>query len=75
MKKLLTLPLLLVLAGGLMAQSGPKDGADLPPADLDRVQAGQPAPDFTLPDSAGDDFSLSALHGKSVVLVFYRGYW
>jgi cytochrome oxidase Cu insertion factor (SCO1/SenC/PrrC family) len=74
-KKLLALPLLFALTGGLLAQNGPKDGADLPPADLDRVQAGQSAPDFTLPNSAGGSFTLSALRGKNVVLVFYRGYW
>ena len=72
-KKLVVL--LFVLAIGLCAQYGPKDGAELPPSDLDRVQAGQPAPDFTLPDSAGSSFTLSSLRGKNVVLVFYRGYW
>jgi cytochrome oxidase Cu insertion factor (SCO1/SenC/PrrC family) len=74
-KKLLALPLLFAMTTGLLAQYGPKDGADLPPADLNRVQAGQPAPDFTLPDAAGESFRLSSLRGKNVVLVFYRGYW
>ena len=37
---------------------------------------GQPAPDFTLPDAAGRAVSLADYRGKkSVVLVFYRGYW
>jgi cytochrome oxidase Cu insertion factor (SCO1/SenC/PrrC family) len=74
-KRLLLFPFLLTLTVGLWAQYGPKDGGDLPPADLERIQVGQPAPDFTLPDSAGHSFSLSSLRGKNVVLVFYRGYW
>jgi hypothetical protein len=37
---------------------------------------GQPAPDFTLPDSAGRPVSLADYRGRQpVVLVFYRGYW
>jgi peroxiredoxin Q/BCP len=32
---------------------------------------GAPAPDFSLPDDTGRTVSLSALRGKSVVLVFY----
>ncbi len=59
----------------LRAQNGPKDGQDLPPSDLDRVQAGQTAPDFTLPKPGGESLTLSSLRGKNVVLVFYRGHW
>ena len=37
---------------------------------------GTPAPDFTLEDVNGKNVSLSEFRGKkSVVLVFYRGYW
>ena len=54
---------------------GPKDGRDLPPADLNRVQAGQPAPDFTLEAADGRPVTLSDFRGKPVVLVFYRGQW
>jgi hypothetical protein len=37
---------------------------------------GRPAPDFTLPDSAGRPVSLADYRGRQpVVLVFYRGYW
>ena len=37
---------------------------------------GRPAPDFTLPDSAGRSIMLADYRGKKpVVLVFYRGYW
>lgn len=35
----------------------------------------QPAPDFTLKDAEGKDFTLSSLRGHNVVLYFYRGYW
>ncbi len=55
---------------------GPKDGRDLPPADLNRVQVGQPAPDFTLESMDGNPVTLSDFRGKKrVVLVFYRGHW
>lgn len=55
---------------------GPVDGHDLPPTDLDRVQAGDVAPDFTLVSLAGPRVTLSDLRGqKNVVLVFYRGHW
>jgi len=64
---------------GMMAQSvalGPVDGRDLPPIDLERVQVGQPAPDFTLASLAGPNVTLSDFRGeKNVVLVFYRGHW
>jgi cytochrome oxidase Cu insertion factor (SCO1/SenC/PrrC family) len=36
---------------------------------------GKPAPDFTLKDQNGHDFTLSSLHGNPVLLIFYRGYW
>ena len=40
------------------------------------LRVGEPAPDFTLPDSAGRPVSLADYRGKKpVVLVFYRGYW
>ncbi len=57
------------------ADYGPVDGAGLAASDLDRVQAGQTAPDFTLQRSDGTDLTLSSLAGKNVVLVFYRGHW
>jgi hypothetical protein len=46
-------------------------------------QVGQRAPDFTLPDSAGNSVSLTQLFSasagkeqpKALLLVFYRGYW
>ena len=38
------------------------------------IQEGKPAPDFTLKDIEGNDFSLSSLKGKYVVLDFW-GSW
>ena len=35
------------------------------------VEAGSPAPDFTMPTDGGGSVTLSALKGKSVVLYFY----
>ncbi len=67
---------LLLLSAPASAQLGPKDGADLAPTDLNRIKVGQAAPDFTLQDSDGKALTLSDFRGKkSVVLVFYRGYW
>lgn len=55
---------------------GPVDGRDLPPADLERVLAGSPAPDFTALSSSGDPVTLSDYRGeKDVILFFYRGHW
>lgn len=75
-----TLTLLVVIAASLTAVAqtklGPKDGAGLPAADLNRVSAGVAAPDFTLEDQDGKPVTLSDYRGKkTVVLVFYRGYW
>ena len=58
------------------AQLGPKDGAGLSASELDRIKVGQSAPDFTLEDANGKAITLSDFRDKkSVVLVFYRGYW
>jgi thioredoxin-dependent peroxiredoxin len=35
------------------------------------IEAGQSAPDFTLPDQDGEPVELSSLRGKAVVLYFY----
>ena len=35
------------------------------------IEAGTPAPDFSLPDQDGNEVSLESLRGKRVVLVFY----
>jgi cytochrome oxidase Cu insertion factor (SCO1/SenC/PrrC family) len=66
----------LLLAQPTMAQLGPKDGANLPPTDLQRIKVGEPAPDFTLQNQQGKTVSLSDYRGKKkIVLVFYRGHW
>jgi cytochrome oxidase Cu insertion factor (SCO1/SenC/PrrC family) len=66
----------LIAGSPALAQLGPKDGVGLIATELDRVKIGQPAPDFTLEDVEGKPITLSAFRGKkSVVLVFYRGYW
>ena len=60
----------------LAADLGPKDGRNLPAADLNRVRVGQQAPDFTLEAAGGRPITLSDYRGrKRVVLVFYRGQW
>jgi len=60
----------------VLAQLGPKDGADLSPTDLNRIKVGQPAPDFSLEDAGGKTIALSEFRDKkTIVLVFYRGYW
>ena len=49
--------------------------AQVSPADLNRVPAGQTPPDFELASADGGKVSLGSLRGKNLVLVFYRGYW
>jgi cytochrome oxidase Cu insertion factor (SCO1/SenC/PrrC family) len=62
--------------GSSRAQLGPKDAGTFQPTELDRIKVGETAPDFTLEDAEGKPISLSDYRGKkSVVLVFYRGYW
>jgi cytochrome oxidase Cu insertion factor (SCO1/SenC/PrrC family) len=57
-------------------QLGPKDATNLPPTDLERVKAGDQAPDFTLENMDGHKISLSDFRvKKNLVLVFYRGHW
>lgn len=57
-------------------ETGPVDGFDLPPTDLERVAVGDAAPLFTLDAYHGGTVSLSDFQGeKNVVLVFYRGHW
>ena len=76
--RILTIAFALFIFGAPVgAQLGPKDGgADLAPTDLNRVKVGQPAPDFTLEDINGKPVSLSDFRDKkTIILVFYRGYW
>lgn len=57
------------------APLGPVDGHDLAPVDTGRVAVGDAAPDFTLESRTGERITLSALRGRRVLLVFYRGHW
>jgi len=42
---------------------------------MPRLETGTEAPDFTLPDAEGVEFTLSSLKGRrAVVLVFNRGF-
>jgi len=42
---------------------------------MPRVELNKQAPDFTLPDFQGEQFSLSSLRDKkNVVIVFNRGF-
>jgi len=67
---------LFISAAPALAQLGPKDGVSGGPTELERVKVGQEAPDFALENVDGKALSLSDFRGKkSVVLVFYRGYW
>jgi hypothetical protein len=47
------------------------------PSASDAPQAGEPAPDFTLPDANGKPVTLSELRktNRAVLLIFFRGYW
>ena len=38
---------------------------------MTRLEAGDPAPDFTLPDADGNDVTLSDLRGRKVIVYFY----
>ena len=54
------------------------------PTSAKAPRVGQPAPDFSLPDTTGQTVSLADLRSKplpsgaapkGVLLIFYRGYW
>ena len=38
---------------------------------MDRLTPGDPAPEFTLPDDAGNQVSLADLRGRKVIVYFY----
>lgn len=42
-------------------------------SDLVHLDAGEPAPDFTLTDQNGEPFTLSRTRGSKVILYFYGG--
>ena len=91
-RQALTLAAIAVALGGCTAQNdsddaaladrsepvvlGPADGRNLPAVDLERVQVGDLAPDFSLASLGGPVITLSDFRGqKNVIVVFYRGYW
>ena len=39
------------------------------------VAVGQPILEFTAPDENGDIFDSASLHGKPILLKFFRGHW
>lgn len=49
--------------------------AGSPPARVDPVPAGEPAPEFTLPAGPDAEVSLSDLRGRPVILAFYPADW
>jgi len=53
-------------------KSAKKEGAAIPASALG---SGTPAPDFTLPDQAGEPVSLRDFRGRPAVLVFYPAAW
>ncbi|MEM7585084.1 MAG: redoxin domain-containing protein [Acidobacteriota bacterium] len=68
----LALMIALVPAADLAAEGSQAAEA----SQAERVQVGQAAPDFTLPDPDGTDHSLSTLRGeKNLLMVFFRGAW
>ena len=75
-RPLAALAFALAMTSPALAQLGPKEGANLAATEIERVKVGQPAPDFSLENIDGRALTLSEFRGKkSVVLVFYRGYW
>ena len=70
-----SIQLLLVLWAAtvtVMAQETPAKPAPQPAPPKTHLKVGQPAPDFTLPDTTGKPVKLSDFKGKkNVVLAFY----
>ena len=68
--------LMMGIASVTSAVLGPLDGENLVPVDLERVNVGDTAPDFSLKRSDETPVTLSQFRDKqAVVLVFYRGHW
>ena len=61
------------LVSGCAQNEPPAEPAGPPPADVElpEVSEGQVAPDFTAPSTSGEEVTLSALRGQTVVLYFY----
>jgi cytochrome oxidase Cu insertion factor (SCO1/SenC/PrrC family) len=69
--------LILLLAAALGAGPAPAEDAESSDApEAERIQVGDEAPDFALPDLDGEIHRLADLRGvKPLVLVFFRGAW
>jgi peroxiredoxin len=65
--------LFIALAVAIVAPCA-RGAAQSPPPALSPVTVGSPMPDFTLPSYQGPPVSLSGLRGKTVILIFPRGY-
>jgi peroxiredoxin len=65
-----------LLVASIVAIAAPcsRATAQVAPPALAPVTVGSPMPDFTLPSYQGPPVSLSGLRGKTVILVFPRGY-
>ncbi len=60
----------ILILGGAIFVSGEETASTQP--EKPKIEAGQPAPDFTLPDETGKVWSLKDFKGKkNVVLAFY----
>ena len=73
----IALAIIILLSAAIAFGQVSQGGSDsLPATDLERVKVGDRAPDFTLESEEGKPISLSDFRGeKTVILVFYRGYW
>lgn len=86
LKRLLTTPLpvrslvvalaLGALTAGAVACADTQGGDDaaVPNRGI-RIAVGEPFLDFTVKDADGNDFTLSSLKGKPILLNVFRGHW
>lgn len=68
--------LVAILSTPSVARTAEETGGEKGPETMqtERIEAGQPAPDFVLEDLEGDTHRLSE-HDGPLVLVFFRGAW
>jgi len=66
-----TVVIAFIVAGAWLSYGRRQAGPELPAAGHDLAE-GDKAPDFTLPDANGQDFSLSRYKGKHNVLLFFH---
>lgn len=70
-------PFVLLLTATLGATPAPAQDDEAPDVQqAERIEVGDKAPDFTLPDLEGASHRLADLRGeKPLILVFFRGAW